>query len=53
MPVRRKIQAGDCISSLSKEHGLFPQTLWDEPQNRELREARESGHILNSKLTKS
>lgn len=41
-----KVVRGDCISSLSVEHGLLWQTIWEHPENAELRSLRKEPNIL-------
>lgn len=40
------LQAGDCIASVAAMAGLFPDTLWQHPNNQDLRTRRESPYIL-------
>jgi len=41
-----EIQQGDCVESLAIEHGQFWQTVWNHPDNRELRRRRENPNVL-------
>jgi hypothetical protein len=41
------VQPGDCIESISLEHGFFPDTLWDHPANESLRTERPNPHVLS------
>jgi hypothetical protein len=46
MAKRHTVQAGECVASIAFENGHFWQTLWDHPDNAELREARKNPWIL-------
>jgi hypothetical protein len=42
----RKVEPGECLSSIGFDTGFFPQTLWELSENSTLREKRESPNIL-------
>ncbi|MGH1331709.1 MAG: peptidoglycan-binding domain-containing protein [Paracoccaceae bacterium] len=46
MPTRYTVKKGDCISSIGESFGFFPDTLWELPENAELREKRENAYVL-------
>ncbi len=46
MSTRISIRQGDCLASLAKEAGFFPDTLWEHADNAALRERRKSMHAL-------
>jgi N-acetylmuramoyl-L-alanine amidase len=46
MPHRHTIAPGDCLSSVAYDEGFHPETLWDAPENAELRRQRDSYNVL-------
>lgn len=45
-PGTYKAKADDCISSIAFESGFFPETLWELPENAELKKKRKSPNVL-------
>lgn len=41
-----EVRPGDCITSLAFERGMLPDTIWEAPENRELRELRGDPGVL-------
>ena len=46
MPIRHEIKQGESVISLSEQHGLFADTIWNDPANAELKEKRKNMNIL-------
>ena len=46
MPIRYEIKQGESVISLSEKHGLFVETIWNHPENAELKEKRRDMNIL-------
>jgi hypothetical protein len=45
-PGTYKAKTDDCISSIGFESGFFPETLWELPENAELKKKRKSLNVL-------
>ena len=46
MPIRHVIKQGESVISLSELHGLFAETIWNDPANAELKARRKDMNIL-------
>jgi hypothetical protein len=46
MPKVHVVKAGECIDSIAFKYGFFPETVWQHPQNEDLRDLREDPNIL-------
>lgn len=46
MPRRHVVKPGECIDSIGELYGFFPETLWDHPDNADLRKQRVNRNIL-------
>jgi hypothetical protein len=40
------VEPGDCIVSIAAKHGHLPDTLWNDPANQALKDARKAGEVL-------
>lgn len=40
------VEAGDCIVSIAAKHGHLPGTIWNDPANQALKDARKAGEVL-------
>ena len=46
MAINHEVQQGDCISSISYGYGFFWETVWNHPNNAQLKKARRDPNIL-------
>lgn len=46
MPQKYIVQQGDCTNSIAFETGFFPDTLWNHPANKQLKEQRKNMDVL-------
>ncbi len=46
MPKQYTAKQGDCLSSIALEYGHFPATIWNHPDNANLRRLRRDPNIL-------
>jgi len=43
---KHKVKQGECISSIAEQYGLFPNALWNQPENSQLKRRRKNPNVL-------
>jgi hypothetical protein len=46
MPTKHVVTQGECISRIAFEYGFFPETVWEHPDNKDLKELRKNPYVL-------
>jgi N-acetylmuramoyl-L-alanine amidase len=46
MPVNYKVKEGDCVASISCNHGFHPDTIWNHPDNAQIKVLRKDQNVL-------
>jgi len=48
MPTTHKVKEGECIVSIALHYGHYPDTIWNDTANKELKERRGNGSVQMS-----
>jgi N-acetylmuramoyl-L-alanine amidase len=46
MPKEHTVKQGECLSTIANRHGLFPDTIWNDSANAELKDKRKDPNVL-------
>lgn len=46
MPTTHRVQQGECLVSIAESYGFFWETLWNLPENKQIRDARRDPTVL-------
>lgn len=46
MPIQHRVQAGEGVSKIAYAYGRFPETVWNDPDNAQLRQRRDDANML-------
>jgi putative peptidoglycan binding protein len=47
MPINYTVSQGECVSSISERNGFLPNTIWNHPENANLKTLRKDPNVLN------
>jgi LysM repeat protein len=46
MPTQHTVQQGDCLSNIAEQYGIPWKTLWNHPDNADLKQSRKDPNVL-------
>src|SRR6202022_151085 len=46
MPTQHTVQQGDCFSNIAEQYGFPWKTLWNHPENADLKQSRKDPNVL-------